>query len=526
MIRDAVPSKVEPEGKDVLSLSEAMYVRELSYSLKALARTMPVAQDGMSDGELFSKVFACHNADGGFAWFEGMNSSPVITAVLLERFAKMVAGGYLDGTASVASDAASCADVNAVLSSAVRYLDKNQFASAGCPFWCGGISDEQYMYVRSMFPSVPFNVKLPAGKDVQERYAAFRKAAKAYLVPDAARGLNGYILAKVRRISILRNLASSKDGLALAKSWGLGFKVDKKLVKSVNADVVSLFEYAVDHKDGGVYYPNLVMPFRGLLESEAYAHSMVCDLLSGYAADASVNAASFGCKPLSSNDNVNVSEALRVADGIHLWLMLQKETQHWDSAPAFVDAVNSVMNGSPALKSTSIVVLSMSNSVDFSSVKASGNGFSVSRRFFREVVSASGDYVRKEISSGELLHVGDKIIAEYSIHNDENRSFVRLTVPREASLRPSNQLSGTYGWWMSPLRVNGWYSVVPQGYRNVKSAQTEYWFDSYPEENTTITEEFFVTQSGKFSAPVPVIESLYAPHYRANGAFGGVLVSE
>lgn len=526
MIRDAVPSKVEPEGKDVLSLSEAMYVRELSYSLKALARTEPVAQDGMSDGELFSKVFACHNADGGFAWFEGMKSSPVITAVLLERFAKMVAGGYLDGTDSVASDAASCADVNAVLSSAVRYLDKNQFASAGCPFWCGGISDEQYMYVRSMFPSVPFNVKLPAGKDVQERYAAFRKAAKAYLVPDAARGLNGYILAKVRRISILRNLTSSKDGLALAKSWGLGFKVDKKLVKSVNADVVSLLEYAVEHKDGGVYYPNLVMPFRGLLESEAYAHSMVCDLLSGYAAGASVNAASFGCKPLSSNDNVNVSEALRVADGIRLWLMLQKETQHWDSDPAFVDAVNSVMNGSPALKSTSVIVLSMSKSLDFPSVKSSGNGFSVSRRFFLETVSASGDYVRKEISSGELLHVGDKIIAEYSIHNDENRSFVRLTVPREASLRPSNQLSGTYGWWMSPLRVNGWYSVVPQGYRNVKSAQTEYWFDSYPEENTTITEEFFVTQSGKFSAPVPVIESLYAPHYRANGAFGGVLVSE
>lgn len=526
MIRDAVPSKVEPEGKDVLSLSEAMYVRELSYSLRALARTGSVAHDGMSDGELFSKVFACHNADGGFAWFEGMKSSPVITAVLLERFAKMLAGGYLDGTASVASDAASCADVNAVLSSAVRYLDKNQFSSAGCPFWCGGISDEQYMYVRSMFPSVPFNVKLPAGKEVQERYSAFRKAAKEYLVPDEARGLNGYILAKVRRISILRNLASSKDGLALAKSWGLGFKADKKLVKSVNADIVSLLEYAVDHKSGGVYYPNLVMPFRGLLESEAYAHSMVCDLLSGYAADASVNAASFGCESHISSDNVNVSEALRVADGIRLWLMLQKETQHWDSDPAFVDAVNSVMNGSPALKSTSVIVLSMSKSLDFPSVKSSGNGFSVSRRFFRETVSASGDYVRKEIHSGELLHVGDKIIAEYNIYNDENRSFVRLTVPREASLRPAAQLSGTYGWWMSPLRVNGWYSVVPQGYRNVKSAQTEYWFDSYPEENTTISEDLFVTQSGKFSAPVPVIESLYAPHYRANGAFGGELVSE
>ena len=52
MIRDAVPSKVEPEGKDVLSLSEAMYVRELSYSLRTLARTGSVVHDGMSDGEL------------------------------------------------------------------------------------------------------------------------------------------------------------------------------------------------------------------------------------------------------------------------------------------------------------------------------------------------------------------------------------------------------------------------------------------------------------------------------------------
>ena len=64
MIRDAIPSKVEPAGKDVLSLSEAMYVRELSYSLRTLSR-MPVGEpEGMSDKELFAKVFACHNADG------------------------------------------------------------------------------------------------------------------------------------------------------------------------------------------------------------------------------------------------------------------------------------------------------------------------------------------------------------------------------------------------------------------------------------------------------------------------------
>ena len=95
MIRDAIPSKVDPAGKDVLSLSEAMYVRGVAAQLRALSRMPSDNEAEMSDSELFAKVFACHNADGGFAWFEGMKSSPVITATLLERFSKMIAAGYL-----------------------------------------------------------------------------------------------------------------------------------------------------------------------------------------------------------------------------------------------------------------------------------------------------------------------------------------------------------------------------------------------------------------------------------------------
>ena len=59
----------------------------------------------------------------------------------------------------------------------------------------------------------------------------------------------------------------------------------------------------------------------------------------------------------------------------------------------------------------------------------------------------------------------------------------------------------------------------------MKASATEYYFDSYPEENTVLVEEFFVTQAGSFVAPVTVIESLYAPHYRANSAFRPALVS-
>lgn len=554
MVRDAVPSKVEPAGNDVLTLSEALYVRRLSDALRAAGR-MP-ARDSvvLSDEELMKRMLACHNADGGFGWFEGMSSSPVITAVLLERCAKMLKAGLLDGSEAVSGDAASAKNVEEVLASAVKYIDKRQFAYLqAIPFWCGGLSDSQYMYVRSMYASVEFtewnSVSGILGKLFGKRAKQFRSDAKAYLVPSKERGLNGRILDKARRLSTLIRLSSSSDGIALAKSWGVRVNAGARLEKSVEADVASLLEYAVMHKDGGMYYPNAVMPFRGLLESEAYAHSMLCDLLSGYA---------FRMQS-AGKGSVNASEAKRVADGIRLWLMLQKETQHWETTPDFVDAINSVMEGDAAVKSTKVVVLTAVTDLPFAEVKASGNGFTVERKFYRIGAdpSASGEDPagmseassasmsaeasmgssgvgsgttadkagRQEIRPGDRVNVGDKIVAEYVIHNDEKRSFVKLSAPREAAFRPANQFSGRYGWWLSPLRIADWYSFTPQGYRNVKSALTEYYFDSYPEENTVISEEFFVTQTGTFSAPVVTIESLYAPHYRANAPALPPLVS-
>ena len=105
------------------------------------------------------------------------------------------------------------------------------------------------------------------------------------------------------------------------------------------------------------------------------------------------------------------------------------------------------------------------------------------------------------------MAVGDRIRAKYQIYSDENRSFVRLIAGREASLRPVEQLSGAF------------YSFLRRGYREVKADRTIYFFDRYPEEKTSLTEEFFVQQAGSFVAPVVTIESCYAPHYRANGAF-------
>ena len=487
LVRAAIPDKVDPDGNDVLSLSEAYYVRLLSSVIPGSTRNLP---EGTSD--LLAKVLACRNNDGGFGWFEGMNSSAIITAVLLQRFAKLRDHGF---------------DVPD-LTSSVKFLDNNHFTTE-LPYWRGYLTDAQYMFVRSLYPAVPFTEK-PATAEGKKRMTEFQKYAKSYLVPSAkdGRGLQGQILAKARRVQTLLNLSTTSDGIALAKAWGVKVSAKKKMEASLKADIASLKEYAVEHRDGGWYYPNAVMPWRGLLESEADAHALLCNLMQPYAP--------------------------QISDGIRLWLMLQKETQKWDESPAFVDAITAILDGSDEILSTSILSYSASYEKPFEDIKAAGNGFTIERKFFREKTvekvyddrtSDKNDMVtvREEIAPGTPVAVGDKIIAEYRIWNQENRSFVKVDAFREAALRPVQQLSGYSNWgWFNLRRL----TFTPQGYRNVKADRTEYYFDSFPEENTTLTEEFFVTQAGTFTAPVITVESLYAPHYRANDAFHGVLAVE
>lgn len=561
MLLDALPAKVDPERKDVLSVTKAIYVRKVAASLGA------DVSGECTDGELMNMLASCRNADGGFGWFPGMKSSPALTAAVLERYSQLCRLGLAAGGFDPAPS--------------VRYLDNTQFLHGrAMPFWSGLLSWEQYMHVRSLYPEIGFDVSSETASGmmaVKDNLKEFKTFASRYLTPTArdGRGLQGLILQKARRIATLLNLASSREGKALASAWGITFGTGAKLRKSLEADVLSLVEYAVSHPSGGWYYPDAVMPQRGLLENELYAHTILCDIFD----DEYV-------RKVTPSAGLPTPSAL--ADGIRLWIMLQKETQDWDTNPAFVDAVGVVLRGGDSVLETRVVSLTKTYRSEISGIKAAGNGFSIERRFYREIPATSatsgpevasgaaspaslavggttspaslaaggsvspaslagggtasgpavtdgtstasslsgGDRsdspdgrIREEISEGAELAVGDKIIAEYRISSDENRSFVRLSAPREASFRPVDQLSRNYGWWLGILRLDGSFSITPQGYRNVKSDRTEYYFDVYPEDKTVIREEFFVTQEGTFKAPVVTIESLYAPHYRANDGF-------
>jgi len=460
MIQEAIPEKVLPQSENLLDQSEALFA---NFLIDRLPGSKGSGATPEQRADMVKKILGCRNADGGFGWFAGMTSSPLLTAVLLERLAEM-------------GDACP-QELSAAIPAAVQYLDKDFFGDRKRPFWCGGLSLDQYLHVRALYPEVNFSPK--AGlKEMRE----FKKEAKAYLVPGKVRGLNGQVFAKARRMKTLRALLSSERGTGLARAWGISLFAKGRLSRSLDKDIESLLQYAEPHRSGGTYYPNAVMPWRGLLESELYAHALICDLLT----DCGHN---------------------EVAEGIRLWIMVQKETQHWEDDPAYIQAIGSVLHGTQETLQTKVLALSASTTLPFMQIKAAGNGFTLAMEYARD---------GKPLQDGDVLHIGDKVVATYRIWNEENRSFVRLTAPRPAAFRPVQQLSGRYGWFARPISVTGWVSFSPQGYRSVLADRTEFWFDSYPEEKTTLTEEYFVTQEGSFQRPVPVIESLYAPHYRAN----------
>jgi hypothetical protein len=450
-----------PEDSDALSLSADFYARALL---------------GRDTTGTLAPLMALRREDGGFAWMEGMESSPSVTATLLERFAVLRDKGIAipDMTATV------------------HYLDISQFGNL-FPMWCGGVSDEQYMDIRAMWTSIPFDLKDIEEKAVRRfRLRDFRQFARAYLTPGRYDFANGWILDKARRVRTLQNLTASDAGIKLGTAWGEVLFTAPRFENTISNDLISLEQYAVRHPSGGLYYPNAVLPYRGLLSSEVYAHTLLASLLEG-----------------------------PVAEGIKLWLILQNETQSWTEEPAYVEALQAVLTAPDSVLDRQIVTLTTSTTIPFEEVKASGNGMRIERRFY-----LVNDGNRTEVQPGDTLRVGDRLIASYELWSAENRSFVRVDAFREAGLQPVEQRSGPLSSSFRPIRIDGLWTRLPQAYRDIRADRTLLWFDVCPEESATWEESFYVTQAGTFTAPVVTVESLYAPKYRANGSFRGPLTAE
>lgn len=439
MLGEVLSTEAQPRWDDAVSIMEAVAVRCLSAKLSG---TSPKSDS------LVTRLLALRGSDGGFSWRAEMPSSAYVTAYVLSAAADL---RYRDCLPSELAD----------LSSSVRYLDAAFFNPE--KIWYS-LPEDLYCLVRSQYAEVQLKEKTSASK---------RAALKKYLTHKDDKYYTGAVMLKARRVLSIDALTSSEEGLALAKAWGLKLFTSSRLASTVRKDVASLSEYAQKHPSGGIFFPNAVMPFRGLLESELSAHVLLI--------------------------RVFESRDASIAEGVRLWIMLQKETQKWERDPECVLACAAVMDGSPALLDTRILTLTATEEQPFGEVKAASNGMSVSTRW---MVLKGSKWV--PLSEGTVLSAGEKLRGEYSIFSEQNRSFVMFEAPRPACLQPVEQRSG-YQWFSM-------YGL----YRDVRRECSQYWFDVLPEDRYTIVEDFVVSQSGVFQSPAAQIQCLYAPHWMAN----------
>ena len=449
MVRQALGERKEQVGRDLVSLVDALYADILS------SCELGAPADSIRRREYLDGILQCRCSDGGFGWRAGMRSSPVLTAVLLEKAAGM---------------GEDCPPLlSGCIEDAVRFIDSSMLEPAK-PL-CG-LDLGQYLHTRSLYPHFTWDA---SGLDARGR-RELRKAIRTCLLGSDGAPARGQILAKARVACTLENLLAGEDGKRLASAWGLG---GSRMSKTLQGCIESLAQYSVEHPGGGLYYPNAVLPYRGLLENELYAHTLLCRIMDRHSRG-------------------------EIAEGLRLWMMIQKESQQWGSDPAFIDAAAQVLRGSEKTLGTKLMVLSLERSLPLDKVLPASNGVGLEVSYSL-VQTVDGKRVEKPLKEGDALKIGDRILARYALRSDENRSFVKLTVPRCAAFNPVSQISG----------------VVRSGaYRDLREDRTEYWFDLLPEEDSQLFEEFFVTNEGRFQGAAAVLESSYAPHYRANtGAF-------
>ena len=426
-VKESLPKASKPTSDNAIAWINQLYINQMR---NLVLKDDPADYEAFRN-QAFSKLKTFQSSDGGIQWFQGMKSNDMLTLYLLEKL------GQLRSVGAFTPDD----DERKVIDKALSYVDE-RIAVQGSykefrPY--GLIRD---FAIRSLWFDEPMS---QAAQAVYKRFV------------DGTE--DGW-----QKISILEKAQLCNLMLRAAKTP----YTDKRFDKRIKLLRESLKDYAVENPTVGCYFPNAVMPFRGLMNNEIYAHAQLIE--------------TFGA----------LGER-KVVDGIAQWLLLQKHNQAWENTVATTDAVHALISSKAKDLKLGAVYYTYTTKLD--RVKASANELSVTRTFVRADTGAP-------LQEGEALHVGDAILATYSIHNTENRSFVQMRAMRPACFYPKDERS-YFSWW-------GGY------YREMKASETNYYWELLAEEYHTVQETYFVQQEGTFSSGLVEIECLYAKEYRGH----------
>jgi len=243
---------------------------------------------------------------------------------------------------------------------------------------------------------------------------------------------------------------------------------------------------------------------------------------------------------------------------MNVWLLKQKQTQHWKTTKATTDAVYALLlRGSDLLASNELVDVSLGGekidplNLDGAQVEAgtgyfqtswSGNSItpdmgnievskkddgiawgavywqyyedldkitsaetplSVEKKLYIEVNTPEGP-VLTEIDENRELKVGDKVKVRIIIRTDRTMEYLHLKDQRAATFEPVTALSG--------YRYQGGLGY----YESIKDASMNFFFNRINKGTYVLEYPLLVNQAGEFSNGITTLQCMYAPEFSSH----------
>jgi len=475
---------------------------------KNIALLFDAVKMGNATNQALEKLIQMQDAEGWLPWFKGGRQDGYITNYILIGLGKLNQGGMLT--------AAQKTKLQAFIKKGVEYLDNQQVSSYNriIELYKKDFNSKQtisnteieYLYMRSFWLS---EIPLPANATTAYNY--FYGQAKQYWVK-----FNFY--------------NQSLLGLALLRNNELNF-VEKIILPSITQNAI--------RNNNGVYWKEKYT--RNWYESLVEFQTAMIDFIA------------------ATNKQLKQPSLAVMLDEMKTWLILQKQTNNWQttlatSAACYVllnseelinqnkkvkinlgattintsnateglgyikqringDKVNASM-GNISVTTSSDNAIKQNKSISYGAVywqyfedmdkisKVDGP-LSVSKKLFIEKTSSTGK-VLTPLNDGDALAIGDKVVTRLVLKANRDMDYIHLKDTRAASLEPENVLSSYK--WQDGL---GYYEAT-------KDASTNF-FISHISSGTYIFDyACYVTHKGSFSSGVASIQCMYAPSFTAH----------
>jgi hypothetical protein len=140
---------------------------------------------------------------------------------------------------------------------------------------------------------------------------------------------------------------------------------------------------------------------------------------------------------------------------------------------------------------------------DLDRITSHASPLTIDKKLFVQENTPTGPML-EPVNEGDMLHLGNRLVARIEIRTDRDLEFVHLKDMRAAALEPLEALSGYH--WQGGLGY----------YESIGDASVNFYFSYLPKGTWVFEYPLNVTQKGSFSNGISTIQCMYAPEFASH----------